>query len=189
MSVPDQWLIDRVLAQDCDAFAELVRRHERLVAHMVFRMVAEPRDREELCQDVFLRVYQRLHLFEGRSKLSTWIARIAYRTCLNHLEKRPPNWVALDDAEAAEIETSSDTSAVDALMTDELNAFVRASVQRLPPAYRAAVTLVYLDDMTVAEVSEVLEMPEGTVKSHLFRARRLLRQWLLEQYSPKELER
>jgi len=66
---------------DADAF-------RRLVAHVVFRMVPDPGDREDLCQDVFIRVYQKLRTFRFESKLSTWIVRVAYRVCLNHLAKK-----------------------------------------------------------------------------------------------------
>jgi RNA polymerase sigma-70 factor (ECF subfamily) len=193
MSDVERQLIDRVVSGDRDAFEELVRRHERLVAHMVYRMISDRRDREELCQDVFLRVHQRLRQFEGNSTLSTWIARIAYRCCLNHLQKRSPHWVSLveltEHREDPAALAHPSSAVLDAMTAAELRAFVREAVARLPPAYSAAVTLVYLEEMSIAEVSEILELPQGTVKSHLFRARALLKQWLLEGYAEEELER
>ncbi|MFN8690577.1 MAG: RNA polymerase sigma factor, partial [Cyclobacteriaceae bacterium] len=80
-------LVTQVLAGEAGAFRLLVERHQRLVMHMITRVVDRPEDREELCQDVFLRVYDKLGEFAFQSKLSTWIATIAYRHSINHLRK------------------------------------------------------------------------------------------------------
>ena len=80
--------IERILSGDQTAFRTLVEEYQRLVSHIVFRMVATKEDREDICQDVFMRIYQNLSDFRSESKLSTWIASIAYNACLNHLEKR-----------------------------------------------------------------------------------------------------
>jgi len=81
-------IVARAARGDADAFRRLVADHQRLVAHVVFRMVPDPGDREDLCQDVFIRVYQKLRTFRFESKLSTWIVRVAYRVYLNHLAKK-----------------------------------------------------------------------------------------------------
>ena len=80
--------IERVLAGDSEAFRVIVENHRRLVGHIVFRMVPRRTDREDLCQDVFVKVYRNLGGFKFESRLSTWIARIAHNTCLNFLEKK-----------------------------------------------------------------------------------------------------
>src|SRR4030042_4444550 len=80
--------IERILAGDRVVFKTLVEDYQRLVSHIVFRMVSVKEDREDICQDVFLRIYQNLGDFRSESELSTWIARIAYNACLNHLDKR-----------------------------------------------------------------------------------------------------
>ncbi|HEX8037738.1 MAG TPA: sigma-70 family RNA polymerase sigma factor, partial [Chryseosolibacter sp.] len=84
----DRTLVSRVLTGDMHAFKLLIRQHERLVAHMIGRLVKSEEDREELCQDVFLRVHEKLGAFNFESKLSTWIATIAYRHAINHLRKQ-----------------------------------------------------------------------------------------------------
>jgi RNA polymerase sigma factor (sigma-70 family) len=188
--VSDRELVSRVLAGDRDAFRDLVQAHQRLVSHVVFRIVRDPRDREEVCQDVFIRVYQKLDQFAHESALGTWIARIAYRLSLNHLERRriplyddlrpeetggasvdqlPAAWASpLDEAEGA-----------------QLRAFVRARVDELPVQYRTVVTLYHLEEMAVGEIAAVMDLPEGTVKSHLFRARRMLKEKLVARYGPE----
>jgi len=85
--VDERELVERILDGDREAFLTFIDRYERLVKHIVFRMV-DDRDREELCQDVFMRAYRYLDGFRFEAKLSTWLARIARNTCLNHLEKK-----------------------------------------------------------------------------------------------------
>jgi RNA polymerase sigma factor (sigma-70 family) len=176
----DREIVERVLAGERDAFAALVQRHQRLVAHVVHRMVRDPRDREELCQDVFFRVYRKLDTFTFQARLSTWIARIAYRACLNHLERRA--MPLYDDLRDAGDDGTPAMDQVDAAEAEQMRAFVRARVDELPVQYRTVVTLYHLEEMSVGEICEVMDLPDGTVKSHLFRARKLLKEKLMAAY-------
>ena len=81
-------LVDRILAGDQSAFKTLINQYQRLVTHFVFRMIPSAADREDICQEVFMKAYQHLERFRFDSSLSTWIGRIAYNTCLNFLEKK-----------------------------------------------------------------------------------------------------
>jgi RNA polymerase sigma factor (sigma-70 family) len=188
--VSDRELVSRVLAGDRDAFRDLVQAHQRLVSHVVFRIVRDPRDREEVCQDVFIRVYQKLDQFNHESALGTWIARIAYRLSLNHLERR--RIPLYDDLRPDETGVSSVdqlpaawASPLDEAEGAQLRAFVRARVDELPVQYRTVVTLYHLEEMAVGEIAAVMDLPEGTVKSHLFRARRMLKEKLVAHYGPE----
>lgn len=182
----DHRLVERVLAGEQGAFHELIVRYERLVQHIVFRLVRDRADAEEVCQDVFVRVHRGLSGFRRESKLSTWIGRIAYRTALKRLEKvdtpvcdgvhgddEPPLLGELVDHAAA--------NPLDELARSELREFVRGKVESLPAEQRAAITLYHLDGMSVAEVAAVMELPAGTVKSHLFRARQRLKEMLADR--------
>ena len=86
--VDDNQLVGSVLNGDMQAFKVLIDQNQRLVAHMVGRLIKNEEDREELCQDVFIKVHQKLSEFNFKSKLSTWIATIAYRLSINHLQKK-----------------------------------------------------------------------------------------------------
>jgi RNA polymerase sigma factor (sigma-70 family) len=187
----DEELVARVLAGDRHAFRHLIARYERLIAHVVSRLVRDDADREEVCQDVVLRVYRGVGDFRFASKLSTWIARIAHRASLNHVEKkRLPLFEDLPDAEQARFHpTSAAPDPLEDAIAGEARKVVRQAVHALPPGYRTVVTLHYLEQMTVEEVGDVMDLPAGTVKSHLFRARRLLKDALLERYSGEELGR
>lgn len=84
----DRELVSRILSGETQAFRLLIRQQERLVAHMVGRLIDQHEDREEICQDVFMKVFEKLGDFNFQSQLSTWIATIAYRQAINHLRKR-----------------------------------------------------------------------------------------------------
>ena len=83
----DKEVVSRVLSGDQKAFNLLVKQYQRLVFHVISKMIDNRQDSEDVCQDVFIKIYKGLHLFEFRSKLSTWIASIAYLTSVNHLKK------------------------------------------------------------------------------------------------------
>ena len=157
------------------AFRYLIRQHERLVLHMVGRVVSNEAEREELCQDVFMKVYNSLGTFSFQSKLSTWIATIAYRHALNHLRSMKLKMADLpaDDSAAVFIDTETPESVA---TESDLNEHIRALIDRLPVQYRTIVTLYHLEEMSYAEIGAIMELPEGTVKSYLFRARSILKE-------------
>ena len=184
---PERRLIGRVRRGSRRAFVDLIERYQRLVEHVVFRMVKDPRDREELAQDVFVKVHRHIGTFRGEAKLSTWIARIAYTTCLNHLEKKR---IALAEDVAPDAPPPEPASARNpALATErsDARAVVLAALDALSERDRAVLTLYHLDGMPIREISEVVRRPEGTVKSDLYRARARLKDRLLQHFDQEDL--
>lgn len=191
--------IEKILSGDMAAFRNFVDEYQRLVCHVVFRMVLNESDREELSQEVFVKIYQNLGKFEFKSRLSTWIAKIAYNTCINYLKKKKiPLYDDLAEAgfsspgeSAADpyIETVAGESRGqdDIMMTRELNQFLHAEINRLPVQYRTVLTFYHLDELSYKEIGEIVNLPGGTVKSYLFRARKLLKERMLEKYPAEEL--
>jgi RNA polymerase sigma factor (sigma-70 family) len=181
--------IERILAGDTATFRTLVEDYQRLVSHIVFRMVSVKEDREDICQDVFLKVYQNLGEFRSESKLSTWIARIAYNACLNHLEKR--KLVPLEDLSLTEQSVESfleKSKRPDEITGDkEVSILLENEISRMPVTFRTILTLYHLDEMSYAQIADVMGLPEGTVKSYLFRARKLLKERLKAKYQPEDL--
>ncbi len=182
-------LIKRILAGETAAFRSLILAYQRLVSHIVFRMVSNAADREDLCQDVFIKVYQNLGGFQFESKISTWIAKIAYNTCINYLKKKK---VPLYDdltatEESIENKFSGDDSSDAFALSSDINSRLQQEIAKLPVQYRTILTLYHLDEMSYAEISEVLGMPDGTVKNYLFRARKLLKDRLNSKYQVEEL--
>lgn len=173
-------LLRRCRQGDDAAFAQLVESHKLLVYNIVDRMVgAEAAD--DLAQEVFVRVYQGLPGFRGEAKLSTWIYRITYRLCLEVLARRPP--AGARPALSGEPEEDHGEATVPVTDTGFARVEARQAVEQglaqLPPHYRMALTLFYLQERRYDEIAEVMEIPLGTVKTYLHRARALLRERLL----------
>ena len=181
----DTILVSRVLAGNPHAFRQLVKQHERLVWHMVSRVANRPQDSEDICQEVFLRVYQKLPLFRHQSKLSTWIATIAYRTAINHAKKEHKH--ISEDLDQASVYLQETPDAHEQLEKEAVHTYVHEQMSKLPVQYKTILTLFHLEEMSLVEIQQIMDMPVGTVKNYLFRARKLLKDRLQERYSKEEL--
>lgn len=175
----DGELTRRVLEGEEGAVTELVRTYQNLVRRIVFRIVRDPRDREEVCQDSFLKALRSLRSFRREARLGTWIGRIAYREAIQYLRRcqhTPENALgATDDL------LSDAPSSHAALERRELQDLVARAIDRLTPAQKTAITLFHLEEMSLAEIASVIGAPVNTVKSHLLRARQILRELLKEE--------
>lgn len=169
----DKALVSRVLGGDMQAFRALIKKHERLVVHMIGRIVKQEEDREELCQDVFLKVYEKLADFNFQSQLSTWIATIAYRHAINHLRKKKITLAELPEGEIV---------IADEVADHDIDAYLIKLIEALPVQYKTVITLYHLEHKNYAEIGEITGMPEGTVKNYLFRARQLLKEKAAKYY-------
>lgn len=178
----DEDLVKSVLARTPGAFERLVARHQKLVWHLVYRMVQHPEDARELCQDVFFRVHERLGQYRFESALSTWIGRVAFSVATRHMQKKKLPMVepsADEEGAVAAWESVGDGFDLEAACADsELMGMLGEAIGKLPAIQRTLVTLYHLEEMPVAEIASVTGLPEGTVKNYLFRARSRLRQQL-----------
>jgi RNA polymerase sigma-70 factor (ECF subfamily) len=167
-------------ARDPDLFRQIVEEHQG----RVFRLVASilgpwaDLDAEEVTQDVFLRVYRRIGQFRGESSFGSWLYRIAYNTALNH--RRTARIRLPHDPEERLAELPSGSDPLEDAMRSADRASVAYHLESLPAPYRTVVYLHYWKNAPVAEISELIGAPEGTVKSYLFRARRRLRKKIEE---------
>jgi RNA polymerase sigma-70 factor, ECF subfamily len=164
-------LVRRAAAGETPAFAELVRRHQGKVRGLLLRLCGDRTLADDLAQEVFLRAYRGLWGFEGRSSFGTWLYRISYNAYLNH-STRVRKWSSLPTAYDAE--TAAPDDALSPPRAD-LRRDLEAAVATLPQRYRGVVVLYYLQDLSYPEIAEILDVPLGTVKTHLHRAKRLLR--------------
>jgi RNA polymerase sigma-70 factor (ECF subfamily) len=160
---------------DQDAFAQLVQRYQRRVFNLVYRMLQQYEEANETTQETFLAAWQGLPAFRGDARFATWLYRIAYNCSLKQLEQRKRD-KALQVALEAE---QDDAKLVDTEMdVRDRQALVREHLSHLPTKYRIVLILRHLQDMTYEEMAEILTMPIGTIKTHLFRARNLLKERL-----------
>ena len=172
-STSEHELVERCRQGDETAFRELVDQYKGLVFALIARSVTDRARAEELAQDVFLKVHKGLPYFRGESKLSTWI----YRIVLNVLsqERSHGTMISLDDAQAGDRPpvqiASDDRSFGDLLLKDRL----QKAIERLPVQYQVLVNGHYLKGMRYEDLAEALDLPMGTVKTHLHRAKRQLR--------------
>jgi RNA polymerase sigma-70 factor, ECF subfamily len=176
----DAELVVASKAGDQDAFAQLVQRHQRRVFNLVFRMLQQYEEANEVTQETFFAVWQGLPSFRGDARFSTWLYRIAYNCCLKQLEQRKRD-LALQAAVQAEQsfqEECYDERAAEELEAHERQALVREHLSLLPEKYRIVLILRHLQELTYEEMAEILTIPIGTIKTHLFRARNLLKERL-----------
>lgn len=188
----DRQLVELVLSGDRRAFNRIILATEGLVAQVVFRLIPNEEDRKDVAQDIYLKVYRHLNGFKFQSKLSTWIGRIAYNTCLNRLGKKQPNlYLAAghDDPEEGggkEVFRASEETDRQ-LLQKELKGLIATEIARLPPLYQALIGLYHQQELTYQEIGGITGLPEGTVKSYLFRARKILRETTLSHYKKEKL--
>jgi RNA polymerase sigma-70 factor (ECF subfamily) len=180
-STDDRDLVAAVLAQAPGAFERLVREYQGLCWHIIQRMVRHPEDTRELCQETFLRVHQCLHQFRQQSALKSWIGQVAYSVAKRHLERlRIPLADVPDDGEGSSLlEQIGDGFDLENACADaQAQGMLHAAIEALPPLQRTLLTLYHLDELSIPDIATITGLAEGTIKSHLFRTRKQLRDLL-----------
>ena len=170
-------LVERCRAGDEQAFEELVEAYRNLVFGLIARTMQDRSRAEDLAQEVFLRVHRGLPYFRGEARLSTWIYRIVANVCLEQHGK--PVGVSSLDEEQKPGAMKAATAVVDRQFTDfELRDRLEKAIARLPPNYRLLVAAHYLEGIRYEDLAEALQIPLGTVKTQLHRAKQQLRRML-----------
>ncbi len=171
----DEEAIGLVLDGDPEAFAVLVRRHKARVVRLGMSFFRDEEDAADFTQDVFIKAYTALASFKGRSLFSTWLLRIAYNTAINS-KKRRKDQVFLDP----EMEIAGAQATEDEHLREETARAVREAMAQLPPRQALCIELYFYYDLKYSEISEMTGYPVNTIKSHVFRAKRVLRERLGE---------
>jgi RNA polymerase sigma-70 factor (ECF subfamily) len=177
----DDELLGQVLAGDGRAFGEIVRHHEDRLYNTIYRLVGSAEDARDLLQDTFVKAYENLETFRGGSSLYTWLFRIAVNTSLSHRRRR--KWVQMSAPPGDEDDPNpgnavADTATVDpadGLVTAETEVLVQEAINGLDDEHRTVVVLRDIQHCDYRQIAEILEVPPGTVKSRLHRARMMLR--------------
>lgn len=180
----EEWrLIDLARDQkDEQAYAEIFARYKGYVFHLVLQMIRDHDIAEDLLVEVFTKAFRKLDTFQPKSSFSSWISTIAKNHTLDYLRKKRPIKVSLDaamdsddDSPYLELE-DQEPIAVDQIILAERNKRVRQIVDKLKPKYRTLIELRYYKELSYEEIAQKLNIPLGTVKAQLFRARDLLSQ-------------
>jgi RNA polymerase sigma-70 factor (ECF subfamily) len=174
---------------DQEAFTELVERHSETIYNLALRMMNNPQEAEEVLQDTFISAFRAINRFEGRSRLSTWLYRIAYNAALMRLRRRELTTISLDEPLTGEDGDPMprqfvDWSAVpdDVLLKSELGAVLREAVAGLSEGLRAVFVLRDIEGLSTAETAAALDLTETNVKVRLHRGRLALREALTEYF-------
>jgi RNA polymerase sigma-70 factor, ECF subfamily len=168
----DDRLIARTLAGESDAFGLLVKRWERPIYGLTFRMLGRDEDARDACQEAFIAAFRNLGKFRGEAKFSSWIYRIALNACHARLRDRRGAALSIDEEDEAgrkaELADTASESLLDRVSRDERTEIIRRALQSLPPEMRQVIVMKEYEEMTFAEIGEVLKIPVSTVKSRLY---------------------
>ncbi|MEJ7809093.1 MAG: sigma-70 family RNA polymerase sigma factor [Gemmatimonadaceae bacterium] len=168
-----------------EAFRELVRRYERPVFSLVYRMVRDREAAEDLSQETFIKVLNHIDRYRPEFKLSSWLFKIANNVTIDYLRKRQLSTVSIDgsphaatmaDAEATSFDVEArQESALDEIESRELGSAIERAIAKLRPEYRSCIMLRHVEGRSYEEIATILDLPLGTVKTYIHRARHELR--------------
>lgn len=176
--------IVQVLKGDQSAFSDIVNLYQHKLYQVCFRMLGNKQEAEDIAQEAFVRAYINLHTYDQKRKFSTWLYRIATNLCIDRIRKKKPDYYL--DAEVAGtdgLDMYSHIASTEKLPDEtveqmELQDRIQYEISRLPDKYRAVIVLKYIEDLSLQEISEILDLPLGTVKTRIHRGREALRKQL-----------
>ena len=169
MQTDETCLIARILDGHAEDFGYFMERYGQEAFAIVARLVPRQEDAEELVQDAFVRAFNRLETFEGRSSFSTWICRIAYTTAVSWLRKKRMTYVSIDDQPGL-----SDTEVDETLADESRLADLRRAIALLRPDEQTLINLFYYDNRPLSDIAYILDVEAGTIATRLHRIRRKL---------------
>ena len=187
-NVDDQHYIDLMREGDTNAFAVLVDRYKDMVFTLSLKMLKDREEAEEVSQDTFLKIYKSLGKFNGESKFSTWIYKVAFNTCLDRLKKnKRAQPVAGMDA-FTEKETISLTTLLDSIEEKERKQMIQDCLHGLPGEDSFLLTLYYFEEQSLEEIAKIIGINPNNVKIRLYRSRKKLTALLKDRLEPEILQ-
>lgn len=176
--------IKQVIKGDQNAFAEIVELYKDKVYQLCYRILGNKHEAEDMAQEAFIRAYVNITKFNPTRKFSTWLYRIATNLCIDRIRKKKPDYYL--DAEVPGTDGLSMYSQVAADVTKpdeeveslELQESIQQEILKLPEKYRSVIVLKYIEELQLQEISDILEIPLGTVKTRVHRGREALRKQL-----------
>jgi len=179
-------LISEIHAGNTRAFSNLVDGYKDLVYTLAIRMLGNREEAEEVSQDVFIKVYKSLPNFKGDSKISTWIYRIAYNSCLDRIKKIKKKRMQMDLDHLDQIAYADLDTAYHKMVEAERTQIIDECLSQLSPEDAGVLTLFYLEEKNLQEMEETTNLPANTLKVRLFRARKRLAS-VMEKHMNKEI--
>jgi RNA polymerase sigma-70 factor, ECF subfamily len=176
--------IKQVKKGDQAAFEDVVMYYQDKIYQHVLRMLGNSHEAEDIAQEAFIRAYVNIHSYDENRKFSTWLYRIATNLTIDRIRKRKPDYYLDAEVKGTDgLDMYSQLAVDDKLPEDELEGlelqkYIQKQIAQLPPKYRSIIMLRYLEDFSLQEISDILDIPIGTVKTRIHRGREALRKKL-----------
>ena len=177
----DLYYITQVLQGNTNAFSFLVEKHKRMAYTLALKLVQIPEDAEEIAQDAFVKAFRALGNFKGKSKFSTWLYKIIYNDSVARLRKKQLKIISIDDGQNRNFDVCETDNFLTQLTIEEQNVILRHAIDQLLAEEQALITLYYLNECTIKEITHITGNTESNVKIKLFRARKKL--WEMLKYN------
>ena len=188
---PDIELIQRALDNDQQAYTEILQKYRAPLYNLLYRMVRNKIDTEDLVQEAFIKAFNSLASFNDDFAFSTWLYKIAINNCIDFFRKKKLKTYPIDKPieskdgnikrEFPDVSYQPDKF----LLSKEKDKLIEEAIQNLPEKYRVAIVLRHNEDKSYEEISEIMDIPLGTVKARIFRAREMLKKHLKHKLFPK----
>ena len=191
----EQEIIEQLKAGDIRAMEPLMTMHKDYVYTIIIQMVKISSVAQELTQDVFVKVFKKIDTYEEKSKFTTWLYTISYRTCLNYLEKKKIifNMTEIageddyNDVEEFKFKDEEIVNPLEKFEELEKQKVIWEAIDAIPQQQGIVIALHYLQQFSVKEIADLMTVPENTIKTHLFRGRNAMREFLQKHFSQEEL--
>lgn len=176
--------IKQVLKGDQSAYADIVSLYQQSLHQVCYRMLGNKEEAEDAAQEAFIKAYIHLHTYDQKRKFSTWLYRIATNLCIDRIRKKKPDYYLDAEVPGTEGLDMYSQLAVDEPLPEEelermeLQERIQYEISRLPDKYRAVIILKYIEELSLQEISDILDIPLGTVKTRVHRGREALRKQL-----------
>jgi len=176
--------IRQVIKGDQNAFNDIVELYKDKVYQICYRMLGSKHEAEDVAQEVFIRAYTNILSYKQERKFSSWLFRIATNLCIDRIRKKKPDYYLDAEISGTDGLTMYSTIAIDEKLPDtkveelELQEIIHRAILRLPEKYRVVIVLKYIEELSLNEISDILDMPLGTVKTRIHRGREALRKQL-----------
>ena len=183
----DLLLIENALKGDQAAYQKLMKKYHQLINNLIFRMIKNKEDVDDLVQEAFIKAFNSLDKFDKQFSFSTWLFKIATNNCIDYLRKKKLNTFSIDK----EISTGEDDYQFEIpdedyvpdknILDSERKKILGDAIENLPGKYKTVILMRHKDEMDYEEIAKKLKLPLGTVKAHIFRGRELLNKYLKDK--------
>ncbi|HEY5535320.1 MAG TPA: sigma-70 family RNA polymerase sigma factor [Ignavibacteria bacterium] len=185
----DMRLIKQALGGKQNAYERLMKKYAGYTRNLIFRMITNREDVEDLTQEAFIKAFNSLDKFDNQFAFSTWLFKIATNNCIDYIRKKKLNTYSIDkeistDEDDMKFEIPDSENLPDKEIIDKQRKKILANaIERLPARYKTVILMRHRDDMEYEEIAKKLKLPIGTVKAHIFRGRELLNKYLKDKLS------